>query len=220
MATDNKIAANRKNALSSTGPKSKLGKSKSSGNATKHGVYSVKTLLRGEDENLYEAVKEEQRRRFSPKTFVEKALVDQLVGELWRLRRISRAEYLLALEIQQDLNDDSDPLEFTGKERKLLKLIKNMPSEGFFGRAEVSEAEKGSEVNSVTQKQYRKLKSKIGRIDEVYSDMFLDASHEKTQKLMLLKRQAIQTILSIERELERRKLNRGSEVVATSTLRG
>ncbi len=41
MATKAQIAANRRNALKSTGPKTSLGKTKSSRNSRKHGVYSV-----------------------------------------------------------------------------------------------------------------------------------------------------------------------------------
>jgi hypothetical protein len=41
MATQAQIAANRRNALKSTGPKTSLGKSRSSLNSRKHGDYSV-----------------------------------------------------------------------------------------------------------------------------------------------------------------------------------
>jgi len=41
MATKAQIAANRRNALKSTGPKTSLGKTKSSRNSRKHGAYSV-----------------------------------------------------------------------------------------------------------------------------------------------------------------------------------
>ena len=37
---DNRVAANRRNALRSTGPKSEAGKKRSRLNAVKHGVYS------------------------------------------------------------------------------------------------------------------------------------------------------------------------------------
>jgi hypothetical protein len=41
MATAAQIAANRRNALKSTGPKTSLGKTRSSRNSRKHGVYSA-----------------------------------------------------------------------------------------------------------------------------------------------------------------------------------
>ena len=88
MSSRAKHEANAKNAKKSTGPKSVEGKSRSSGNAVKHGVYATKHLLEGEDKQLYNAIGAEQRNAFKPKSFIEKALVDELINQLWTLRRL------------------------------------------------------------------------------------------------------------------------------------
>jgi hypothetical protein len=100
--SNEKTIANRANAKNSTGPKTALGKSKSKLNATKHGVYAVTSFLLGEDEGLYEEIKSEQRKIFKPKTFIEKALVGQLVSELWMLRRIAKAEHAHFTTVQSE----------------------------------------------------------------------------------------------------------------------
>jgi hypothetical protein len=60
MATAAQIAANRRNALKSTGPKTALGKAKSSRNAHKHGVYSE--ISEGEVSAIVDMIEAELRR--------------------------------------------------------------------------------------------------------------------------------------------------------------
>ena len=48
MISQKQLAANRQNALKSTGPKSNKGKKKSSMNAFKYGINSKKFLIEGE----------------------------------------------------------------------------------------------------------------------------------------------------------------------------
>jgi hypothetical protein len=73
--SDAKKQANRENSKKSTGPKSDEGKRKAKENAVKHGVYATRRVLRGEDDALYDAVRSEQIKRFSPKTYIDRALV-------------------------------------------------------------------------------------------------------------------------------------------------
>jgi hypothetical protein len=51
-----------------------------------------------------------------------------------------------------------------------------------------------------------KLRKKVvkSNLDQTYEDLFVSDPAGRTQKLMLLKRHVLQTILSIERELARR----------------
>ena len=218
MSSQNKLEANRANARLSTGPKSNLGKSKSSKNATKHGVYAVSTLLPDEDEALFKAIRAEQRSRFPSKSFVDKALVDQLVAELWRLRRISRAEFLLGCETRRHLKTVGS-IKLTEPEKELLERYNENPealSRKFATHRLKTrgDGERTTEEGLATGKQlqlYDQMVEKMAQveaaysIDAVYSDMFLSSGYERLQKLIFLKRQGLQTILSIERELERRK---------------
>lgn len=101
--SDKKIAANRANALKSKGAKTDEGKGKSKFNAVKHGAYATTELLPGEDEKIFQELKDEQCRLYRPKTFVEKALVGQLINELWTLRRIAKAESIYFATTRSDL---------------------------------------------------------------------------------------------------------------------
>jgi hypothetical protein len=59
MATKQQITANRINAQKSTGPQSPGGKTNSSRNATKHGLFANDVLAAGEAPELYDALLEE-----------------------------------------------------------------------------------------------------------------------------------------------------------------
>jgi hypothetical protein len=159
---------------------------------------------------LYKAIRLEQRKKFSPKSYVERALVDQLVAELWRLRRISRAEFLLASEIQTRLK--KQPPDFTPLEEKLMVVYKRDPKklqQRFADyKARISPNAEQSKEDLITSKQiqiFDALHRKLGEVDATYAELFLSGQQEKMQRLIGMKRQGLQTILSIERELEHRK---------------
>ena len=87
-----KIAANRQNAKRCTGPKTARGKSRSSLNALKQGVFSTRRLIAGENQNAYRDLAERVFSEVKPNSAVETMLADQIVGDLWRLRRVEQAE--------------------------------------------------------------------------------------------------------------------------------
>jgi hypothetical protein len=90
------IAANRRNARKSTGPKTAEGREISRMNAVKHGILAKEVVVRGRviKENGREFA--EMHRRFveelDPVGPVEEMLVEQIVTARWRLRRALRAE--------------------------------------------------------------------------------------------------------------------------------
>ncbi len=92
MTSNKKIAANRANAENSTGPKTESGKSKSRLNATKHGAYALQRVIYGESEEEYQELSNNILAETAPQTEIECAIVDQIIGDIWRLRRIERAE--------------------------------------------------------------------------------------------------------------------------------
>jgi hypothetical protein len=95
MATDRQIAANRLNALSSTGPRTDDGKSNSRRNALQHGLTARRMLLDGEDANFFEEGVQALYREFQPVGPVEEELVENLAETNWRLRRIPAFEAAL-----------------------------------------------------------------------------------------------------------------------------
>src|SRR5579884_3718204 len=87
-----KLAANRANAEKSTGPKSEEGKSRSSRNSFKHGLYSKQLVLPGEDPAELDRLKADLRAEHQPANETEEILVNELAEQYWRLRRARRLE--------------------------------------------------------------------------------------------------------------------------------
>lgn len=92
MAPSKKTETNRNNAKKSTGPKTKRGKANARWNALKHGAFATHRLIRGEDESAYEKLAARVNAEARPKTAIECMLVDQIVGDIWRLKRVEQAE--------------------------------------------------------------------------------------------------------------------------------
>ena len=82
MATERQIAANRANAKKSTGPKSRAGKARTSGNSRQHGLAARTTL----DQERLEAVQQ-----------LAQEIADSLLGQIDLMHAISIAEAELDL---------------------------------------------------------------------------------------------------------------------------
>ena len=87
MATQAQINANRKNALKSTGPRSKKGKDAVSQNAVKHGLCANKNVIRNESQEEYKLFRDEMIEDLSPCGALEKMLAERIVSLSWRLKR-------------------------------------------------------------------------------------------------------------------------------------
>ncbi|HEX3748093.1 MAG TPA: hypothetical protein VHW09_29385 [Bryobacteraceae bacterium] len=92
MATQKQIAANRRNALKSTGPRTPEGKARSSQNALKSGIDSHAQIIHGETPADLERLKFDYHDRFLPPTPEQRMLVDTLIDCEWLLRRFRRIE--------------------------------------------------------------------------------------------------------------------------------
>lgn len=88
-ASTAKIAANRENALKSTGPKDT---SITRLNAQKHGLLSKEVLLSGESSKTLEDLGKGLRLELAPDGELENILVDRIVSSTWRLKRIIKIE--------------------------------------------------------------------------------------------------------------------------------
>lgn len=80
MATPAQIAANRRNALSRTGPHSEEGKAVSRFNALKTGIQANSQIIPGEDPAALAELADGFHLQFRPATPVERFLVDILVN--------------------------------------------------------------------------------------------------------------------------------------------
>jgi hypothetical protein len=88
-----KLAANRSNALQSTGPRTPAGKARSSKNALRHGVYSVLPVVPGLEWNEdWETHRAGILKSLAPEGTLEDALAERVALCLWRLNRVHRYE--------------------------------------------------------------------------------------------------------------------------------
>ena len=92
MTTERQIAANRKNARKSTGPRSEAGKHRSRDNAFRHGLTAGRLIPRCEDGDEYRAFEAAVTAEFAPRTVIQFELAQRLALLLWRLRRATAIE--------------------------------------------------------------------------------------------------------------------------------
>jgi len=92
MISDKQLQANRASAKKSTGPKTEIGKSIASKNATTHGLRSTQPVIEGEDPAEYNDFRNNMVVQFAPNGPMETLLVDRIVHAAWRLRRIGTIE--------------------------------------------------------------------------------------------------------------------------------
>ncbi|HEU6449663.1 MAG TPA: hypothetical protein VFV23_14620 [Verrucomicrobiae bacterium] len=90
------LAANRRNAKKSTGPKTANGKAVSKMNAFKHGALAKTLVVRShklkESANELRKLCQEFYAELAPVGPLEESLVDQIIQAHWRLRRVRKAE--------------------------------------------------------------------------------------------------------------------------------
>jgi hypothetical protein len=87
------LAANRRNALRSTGPRTPAGKQATKLNALRHGLRASEIVIPGQEDPVeLENLHQEYHDDWLPVGRTETNLVSQLAIDEWRLRRVQRAE--------------------------------------------------------------------------------------------------------------------------------
>ena len=86
------LAANRANALLSTGPRTEQGRLTSSTNSRTHGLTTRHALLPGEDRSEFELHHQAYRDLYRPQTPISQELVTELADLRWRLERVPAFE--------------------------------------------------------------------------------------------------------------------------------
>jgi hypothetical protein len=85
-ASPKRIAANRRNAQKSTGPKTSHGKAMSSWNSTRHGLLSNRLpLLYGRSKKRFNRLLRSLQQDLEPVGALEEVLVEKIAQEYWRL---------------------------------------------------------------------------------------------------------------------------------------
>jgi hypothetical protein len=92
MASLPQIEANRRNSQLSTGPRTSAGKSTSSRNATRSGIYAESVLITGEDPAELAALTRDYEDSCRPVGPRERAVVDTLIHTDWLIRRMRLLE--------------------------------------------------------------------------------------------------------------------------------
>jgi hypothetical protein len=90
--TVKRVQANQQNALNSTGPKSDAGKAAVAGNALKHGIFSGHLILGDESRDEYHSLLQGLCHSLRPAGVLELSLVEKVAINLWRQRRLVKAE--------------------------------------------------------------------------------------------------------------------------------
>ena len=108
MSSEKQVAANRKNAKKSTGPKTPQGKAKVAQNATKHGLTATTDVIQGESQEEFDAFKEALLDELAPKTMIQEILADRVVSLGWRMRRARHMHNQLINAIIADRNIRSE----------------------------------------------------------------------------------------------------------------
>ena len=92
MSTEKQIRATRENALRAKGPTTMEGKAVAAKNALKHGLFSRQVLLPSENAEAFREFAENIKSELNPQGGLEDALVERIVGLLWRLQRLEKIE--------------------------------------------------------------------------------------------------------------------------------
>ena len=87
MATEAQIAANRSNALKSTGPRTPAGKARSAQNAVKWGLFSKQVVFTEQEAAEWTELSLHIRSRLEPVGELEELLVDEVIANWFRLAR-------------------------------------------------------------------------------------------------------------------------------------
>ena len=89
--SEQRLAANRVNALGSTGPVTPEGKMASSQNAVRHGLLSTRLLLDDEEPGEFQELFSHLCHSLGPVGAIEELLVERIAVAIWRQRRLVRS---------------------------------------------------------------------------------------------------------------------------------
>ena len=208
MVNEKKVAANRRNARKSTGPRSATGKAKARLNAIKHGLTaSLPIFLEGESEDEFEAMRTGFHQAWSPIGELEVFLVDRMVQRGWQMGRAERVE--VELFSRQILADDAKRLETA------LQPVFKIP--GVMASQFSSELEFPDEADSKKQLAEKRLRMAAFRVGTAF--LGLTSGEDSLGKLQRYETDAERSFFRAAHELERLQRRRIGEHVAAPEVR-
>ena len=183
MASQEKIEANRRNSMKSTGPKTQNGKSVAKMNALKHGLTSERVVIPGEDPAEFDELRGDLERELEPVGCQESDLVETIAICMWRRRRIFRMEANILAYEQAEKKHELAEREMGARRRELDRLYDRIESSrsGEENLADDHDDEAWEvEVDDETNKTIEEL----GKQYELAVEIFNDAD-EHLEKLSL-----------------------------------
>ncbi|MBM4102474.1 MAG: hypothetical protein FJ263_00280 [Planctomycetes bacterium] len=105
MTTEKQIAANRLNALKSTGPRTPEGKTIAAQNSLTHGLLADRLLIYDENPDEFNVFYQAVLRDLAPVGPMEILLAERIIAFFWRLKRAGRMESALLNELCADQED-------------------------------------------------------------------------------------------------------------------
>ena len=111
MSSEKQIAANRANALKSTGPRTDEGKAAVRLNALRHGLYAATAVLPGESREEFEQLCDAIEAEWRPETPTESIFAERIAVCHWSMRRISMLRFQTSTEDESKRLDRIDRME-------------------------------------------------------------------------------------------------------------
>ncbi len=132
MTTKPQIAANRRNAQKSTGPRTPRGKSIVSQNAIKHGLTAAHVIISSESQADFDLYRDKLLTDLAPASPMESILAERIVNLSWRLKRASRIqnqtiETLKARNPSSPLSKLTQSLLFKGRDQSQTSPSESSP---------------------------------------------------------------------------------------------
>ena len=94
MSSQAQIDANRRNCKKSTGPSTPNGKNAVSQNALKHGLLTDRTVIKSEDQAVFDLHRTQILDELAPSTPIEAMLDERIASTSWRLKRAENFQNL------------------------------------------------------------------------------------------------------------------------------
>src|SRR5262245_22608525 len=128
--TAKKLAANRANALKSTGPRTARGRRRVSMNGLRHGFFAQHLVLKGENMRDFIRLRMQLLHDLRPRGAIELLLVERIVSASWRLRRLQTIESVThhtaaarRLPRARDDDEQSDQLDERQNKRDMRRFV-------------------------------------------------------------------------------------------------
>ena len=178
IVSDNKVRANKENAKKSTGPKTKSGKEKVSGNALTHGLTAEKHVIIGESIEEFNTFKDSMFKVYEPLGAHEEEIFIKLVELLWRLRRVGVIETGIygneILEFDAESYKPKASNKITHSDFKKDDQNKVLKNQSLIGVAFTRDSDAGSSLLKLNTIEGRL----IGRV-QLFEDLLLKAQNRR-----------------------------------------